>query len=610
MNQVGKWRRYADIIGKMKIEELKISGFRGFNKFSIKSSELTGFIILAGQNGTGKSTILEIVNFVLRNPDINMLDDTIVQGVTSTEAIWELTVSLKEDEIKHLAEVLKESTPQAYSNVDTVQLIKDSLRVDSRKYLFSIKINIPPKITPQNQATRTYLGNSIWMGTPDWFNQLASQQHFVVYVNPLQDIGEGGTSIFGGAIRDLSMTEVASTDADIRKRGTRTNVNVTNLLNRLALMDLWKIFESMKMKFPTLTEQLERINQIISPLEIFFDVNKLKSGDVVFKMRNNKLNKVYPIVYASSGERQVIGLATLIIQWKRQTLKPIILIDEPDTHLHPEFATRLARFMNDMFPKNADFSCLVATHSSDFIGENLENVYQITTDSSTIEKIDNLEMRANLLQQLGKRFDLSFLISKVILVEGVEKSNNQLEDFEIYQKLVDKDKNKVVFIPVGSSKDSASGGKVGVINRTTVLKEFFTILTKKKDSLKIFALIDKDRQKIFGNNQSIIYTPYINLENIFLLQPEIIAKVASSKTKKFTTTDIKRILDSNESSASSKLMEINGKEHFGKLYNELAKQSQDVKNLGKKGLQVLILNSIKPRSLPKEVKDFLKQLIK
>lgn len=588
----------------MKIEKLHISGFRGFKEFTIESSELTGFIILAGQNGTGKSTILEIVNFILRNLDIGMIDESITQGVTGGEGIWELTGSFKEEEIVYLGQILKNRSPQVYENIDTYQLIKNSLRSDSGSFVFSIKITIPSTITQNSRATRKYLGNSTWEDTPSWFTELATQQIFLVYINPLQEIGQAGASIFGGAIKDLDMVELSSTDADIRKRGIRTNVNLTSLLNRLALMDLWKMFEDMNKSFPTLERELEKINQIISPLEIFFDVHKLKSGEIVFKMKNNKLDKIYPMQYASAGEKQVIGLAALMIQWQRQQFKQVVLIDEPDTHLHPEFATRLAKFIKQIFPSSSEFSCIVASHSSDFIAENLENVYQITTDSTTIERIENLEMRANLLQQLGKKFDLSFLIAKVILLEGVDRSSNHMEDYEIYQKLIDRDKNKVVFIPVGTEKESFLGGKVAVVNRTQILKEFIENITRQQDSLKIQALIDKDRELLFGSNASIIYTPFTNLENIFLLQLGAVAKAATTKSKRFTINDIKSILESNETGSTTKLMNINGKDHLKKLFTNLSQQSQEVKNLGMKGFQIKIFSNMKIESFPAAVKQF------
>ena len=121
----------------MRVEEIKITGFRGFENFEVKASELTGFIVLAGQNGTGKSTILEVANFLLNSVDINQIDTTVVSGITGAEAVWRASVSLSDDDLGHLAEILVEKSPNAFTSRETVlQTIQNDLQKKNGRYFF------------------------------------------------------------------------------------------------------------------------------------------------------------------------------------------------------------------------------------------------------------------------------------------------------------------------------------------------------------------------------------------------------------------------------------------------------------------------------------------
>jgi len=246
----------------MRVEEIKITGFRGFENFEVKASELTGFIVLAGQNGTGKSTILEVTNFLLNSVDINQIDTTVVSGITGVEALWRVSVSLSDADLDHLTEILIEKSPNAFSSKDVVlQAMQTDLQKKNGRYFFTIEISIPSNFSPQQPSTRKFLGSSSQNNIPSWLSELGRHKVLAVYVKPLQDIGEGGTSFLGAAPRDVEMTEVVTGEFDIRQRTTRSNIQLGSLLNRLAMMAVWRVFSQQKIAFPELEDTLSRINE-------------------------------------------------------------------------------------------------------------------------------------------------------------------------------------------------------------------------------------------------------------------------------------------------------------------------------------------------------------
>lgn len=70
----------------------------------------------------------------------------------------------------------------------------------------------------------------------------------------------------------------------------------------------------------------------------------------------------------SSGESELIALAIEVLVFSRQSSKEkILLLDEPDVHLHPDLQTKLTEFIQKVAEEN-DFRVVVATHSTAVTG--------------------------------------------------------------------------------------------------------------------------------------------------------------------------------------------------------------------------------------------------
>jgi chromosome segregation protein len=70
----------------MKLEFVEISGFRGFRE-KVRIEFGRGFTVLNGHNGTGKSTVLDAVDFALTGT-INKFSVTAAKGGGLDEHIW------------------------------------------------------------------------------------------------------------------------------------------------------------------------------------------------------------------------------------------------------------------------------------------------------------------------------------------------------------------------------------------------------------------------------------------------------------------------------------------------------------------------------------------
>lgn len=559
----------------MKIEKIHISGYRGFNNFTITSSKSTNLTVLAGQNGTGKSTILEVIAFLLNSRDKNqIIDPNTVHGITAATMKWEIKVSLSNEELNYVAASIAEKNPYYAKDRKKLEKImkKDLIEKDGR-FVFSIKLTVKRSELRTdewfNTVTPEFFGANIKAkNLPRWLVYLQENQIFFVdYVKPFEGIGEPGSTSFSSSHFDPESLKFNNTQVDLRNRGTRTTINVGLLLNKAAINDIWTIFKENKGKFASLQETLDRINEIIDPIKIEFDYQLAENGFLEFHMNNTKTGKTYPLQFASSGEKQIIGLVAIILNWSQQPLKKILVLDEPDVHLHPEYATRFALFINKIFQSQDNFSCFIATHSPEFIAENTDSVYQITADSKSIFKVENLIERAALLGSLGKKFDLAYLSPKVIFVEGVDNNKNRPEDYIVYQKLVDPSIVKVKFLAAGSKKE------VQIAKEFTSL--FFEKISNLNTGLNIFALVDKDQSKDISG-KTVLITPYNCLENLFLMDAEALAIAASSLgKKKWIKADIEKEIE-KLLPLKETLVSCDGKDVVHDLYNSLRKIDKEI----------------------------------
>ena len=95
----------------------------------------------------------------------------------------------------------------------------------------------------------------------------------------------------------------------------------------------------------------------------------------------------------------------------------ILLIEEPEIHLHPSLETSMMRYLKRVSP---DCQVFIATHSTNFLdtGE-MKNVYLVSkSDSTRIQLLDYEEAEAQIPRELGIRLSSLFMFDRLVFVEG------------------------------------------------------------------------------------------------------------------------------------------------------------------------------------------------
>ncbi len=112
----------------------------------------------------------------------------------------------------------------------------------------------------------------------------------------------------------------------------------------------------------------ELINQMLSRAGLSYQVNHPEgtNKELDFKLHLKDVNTGTEIQVndLSTGEKVLMSLALSIYNTKEETARPdVLLIDEPDAALHPEFSKVLVSAIEEAIVKEAKVKVIISTHS-------------------------------------------------------------------------------------------------------------------------------------------------------------------------------------------------------------------------------------------------------
>lgn len=132
-------------------------------------------------------------------------------------------------------------------------------------------------------------------------------------------------------------------------------------LETAVLREIEKVPEKRADHAYTFDAILERINKLLPAIRM---IRNDKGGFSI----QTKVGQPLDEANISSGESELIALAIEVLVFSRQTIaNKIILLDEPDVHLHPDLQQRFTEFVESVAVEH-DLRVVIATHSTAIIG--------------------------------------------------------------------------------------------------------------------------------------------------------------------------------------------------------------------------------------------------
>lgn len=346
----------------MRIERLEVKNFRCLEDISINFPK-NNMAVIVGINGAGKSTILDGLKIVLGSIINQLIQLEIKKDFVLQDIIGSSTI-IEQDEIHYTAES---------SHLDTV--IKDSNEQ-------TIKVLCTAKILAEDNSEST---PSKITGV-DYIEQYShdSYQNFPLFVyyhdRPVKQIKPSKISFHRQQLNIYrGCMQAAVDDFEEFTQWFERQESYENE-RRLREEPSFRIstLEVVRFTLQTFLEQLTNIS--------FSDLRIVRhSKDRKFPFRRsipnptlviNKGNQDFRIEQLSSGEKSLLMLVTDMAKrlaianpglgenaWQGQG---IVLIDEIDLHLHPQWQRRVLPALTKTFP-NCQF--IVTTHSPQVLSE-------------------------------------------------------------------------------------------------------------------------------------------------------------------------------------------------------------------------------------------------
>lgn len=203
------------------------------------------------------------------------------------------------------------------------------------------------------------------------------------------------------------------------------------------------------------------INSLLKSADFPYMVNKPKAymGDYHFELISRKDNNlIINFSDLSSGEKVLISLGIWMFNTsKAKRLPKLLLLDEPDAHLHPSAIKDFITVIEDVLVKKHDVRVILTTHSPSTVSLSPEYaLFEMSQDSPQIKPLKSKEYGINLLTE-GLIVIKSNI--KYVLVEDRNDSKYYNEVFKILKtKGKIKQSVDIVFIPASNKSAGTSGG--------------------------------------------------------------------------------------------------------------------------------------------------------
>jgi len=386
----------------MRIKKIKIKDFKGISLLEFNPKKIN---LIIGKNNTGKTSVLEAIDLLFNPDEINQrypehISDIISVGskyseLTATlfykknaikvkiskadeiEVIYNfkkdlidvLIDSLKEGRKKNKMEITEETKHELLSKIDEwitpelrSNILKRSILLVKDEKNKIVKYQLRPSIEEVYTGLEIILEN-LYKYFKNKFGLNIFRSHELLRFRLLREIYRGGTK---------------------HKKSKKKEVILIKNLLRTGIEQEEKNQEIQK--------RILDIESIIKEHNLIENLERLDFDYVVFKDGSERIS--IPFSFLGDGFKAIVYLLWSLSSTNLKN--KIVLLDEPETHMHPGYIKELIKILIK-FSDELNIQFFITTHSGDFIdalfNENFSPEEQKYLEKELLilrmEKIDN-----------------------------------------------------------------------------------------------------------------------------------------------------------------------------------------------------------------------------
>lgn len=398
----------------MYISKLNIEGYKNCkNKSEIQLNK--GLNILVGENASGKTTIINALRMILKENEfsyMNISEDDFYKSFKDNGQSNTIKIDISLEELNSDEEV----TFLTWCDAD-----------------FKAKLNLEVNSNPNRKG---YFRKSIWGGASKTsaFEEETFDCIDCIYLPPLRDAEEKLTN---GKKSRL---------ATLLKHQYKDKNDENNLVEKVSEFNN-KITTNEGNNYKEISKAKDDINFNIknSMGEIFGQSINLQFADVSFNKILESIKMVFfpeidstdikrfrDIAINSLGYNNLLYIATVFaelqIAGKSKDLFTMLLIEEPEAHLHPQLQIKLIKHLETLSNQQTNIQVIITTHSPILASSvSIDNLIHVSEQNDTIKTTSLCKIRLDDSKNYINRWldvtKSTLLFSKgVILVEGISEN--------------------------------------------------------------------------------------------------------------------------------------------------------------------------------------------
>lgn len=361
----------------MHLSEVQIEGYKIFNKkFEVKLNE--GLTVIVGENGTGKSAIIDSIRVLLSEDEFGWI------GIGESDFHRNIKKQSKE---KGADRILIKGIFSRLNDTEQVAYLPWLDYTDNSKATLNVAID----------NKEDSFGKFKWK---KWGNETVSgifEAELVdaircIYLPPLRNAPEKLQAYRGSRlarlIRNLTKNEDPKQKHELEEKANEFNKELLKdkdiqLIDKLIKGKIVDTIGSVFGQDAMIQFSEVNFNRIIERLKLLFYPSLLTKdapdNDKMYRELDENSLGYNNIIYLATVLAELEGLKT------SETFLKILLIEEPEAHLHPQLQSKLLQYLKEQSQIN-NFQIIVTTHSPTIAASVGLNAIKVITMPSALDQ--------------------------------------------------------------------------------------------------------------------------------------------------------------------------------------------------------------------------------
>ncbi len=452
----------------MILSQIEIEGYKIFKeKFTVKlNKDLT---VIIGENGSGKSAIIDAIRVLLSEDEFGRV------GIGESDFHKELTKQSKE---KGVEKIRIEGTFSKLKDEEQVAYLPWLDYSDNQKAYLNIEIENKENIYGRFKWQKW--GGKAKSGI---FEKELIDAISCIYLPPLRNAPEKLQAYKGSRLARLIQNFTKNDEESKNNIEKKANKFNKELLNDNKIQEIDKIIKdkitdavgSFFGQDAMIQFTEVNFNRIIEKLKLLFFPNLslrgsgAQNGDNMFRELNENSLGYNNILYLATVLAEIEGLS------EKETFAKILLIEEPEAHLHPQLQTKLLQYLKEQALNN-NIQIVVTTHSPTIVASTGLDSLKVITIANPNKKPEFSELSKCGLSDKAKFFlerwlDITkstlFFARGILFVEGIAEA---LIIPELAKTVIKKYADKFHF---DKKPDSLQDFGISIINMNGIYFDYF-----------------------------------------------------------------------------------------------------------------------------------------